>query len=328
MLKPLKLYNFQSSPAEDWHQDIVMGLQRPTKVLPSKLFYDEYGSRLFDQICELPEYYPTRIEQAIMDHNIDEMASLLGHGSLLIEYGSGSSQKTRTLLDNLPNLAGYIPIDISQEHLMQSAADITAAYPDLEVAPVCADYETNFQIPTLSRPVSRRVIYYPGSTLGNFHPPEAVAFLNQMRTVCGPESNLLIGIDLKKDEGLLHRAYNDCAGVTAAFNLNILTHLNREIGANFDLDKFEHHAFYNRQAGRIEMHLRSLHEQIVWVNGHTISFKAGECIWTESSYKYSLNEFAGLADQAGLTVKSVWTDPNNLFSVQYLTPNPTNDSER
>jgi dimethylhistidine N-methyltransferase len=305
-----------------WRQEVWEGLQKPQKELPSKLFYDERGSQLFEQICELSEYYPTRVEQAIMESHIEEMTKLMGERCLLIEYGSGSSQKTRTLLEHLPQAAGYVPIDISKEHLQQSAAAIAAAYPGLEVLPVYADYESDFYLLTPSNRVARRVAYYPGSTIGNFHPSDAVAFLRQIRNTCGPESDLLIGVDLKKDKDILHDAYNDRAGVTADFNLNILARLNRELGANFALEQFQHEAFYNEAAGRIEMHLVSLCEQTAHLNGRNVSFDANERIWTESSYKYTLHEFAGLAKQAGLQPAKVWTDPERLFSVQYLTPTP------
>lgn len=318
-LKTLELFDYHPQ-TRDWSQEVLAGLQQPIKQLPAKLFYDERGSHLFDQICHLPEYYPTRTEQAIMDTYIPEMAALLGPGVLLIEYGSGSSQKTRTLLDHLPWPAGYVPIDISKEQLMQSAAKIALTYPGLEVLPVCADYEKAYQIPVPAQAASRRVVYYPGSTIGNFHPAEAVAFLKQLRFRCGKDCELLIGVDLKKDKTILQRAYNDSAGVTAAFNLNVLTRLNRELGANFDLEKFSHHAFYNEGAGRIEMHLVSLWEQTVRVNGRVISLDAGESIWTESSYKYTVTEFARLAAQAGFKLKKVWTDSQHWFSVQYFTP--------
>ncbi len=318
LFKNIKLSDYKPD-TDGWRQEVINGLQTPQKTLPVKLFYDEVGSQLFDEITELPEYYPTRVEQLILDENIAEIAAILGSNCLLIELGSGSSQKTRTLLDYLPQLAGFVPIDISKEHLLQSAADVAADYPHLEVLPVCADYETSFEIPAPVQPVSRRIVYYPGSTIGNFHPAEAVAFLRHIRTVCGDQCELLIGVDLKKDRGILHRAYNDAAGVTAVFNLNILTRLNREMGAEFDLETFAHRAFYNEAAGRIEMHLVSQCDQNVRVNGRVVPFAAGETVWTESSYKYSLPEFAALAAQAGFQVASVWTDDDQLFSLQYLT---------
>jgi dimethylhistidine N-methyltransferase len=319
MQKNLTLLGYQPI-ATRLYQEVLSGLQKPLKRLPSKLFYDEWGSRLFEQICKLPEYYPTRVEQAIMDRYIGDMVSLPGPGCLLIELGSGSSQKTRVLLDHLPELAGYVPIDISKELLRQSAKALALAYPGVEILPVCADYETNFEIPVPRQPVSRRLLYYPGSTIGNFHPPEAIAFLRHIRARCGHDCELLIGVDLKKDKTILHRAYNDRAGVTAAFNLNILAHLNRELDTNFNLDNFKHLAFYNDMAGRIEMHLVSMCDQKVRLNGSQVAFETGECIWTESSYKYTLKGFEELVAQAGFQVAKVWTDDNHWFSVQYLKP--------
>ena len=319
MSHPIHVLDFHPD-THAWRQEVWEGLQKPQKELPSKLFYDERGSQLFEQICELPEYYPTRVEQAIMETHVKEMTKLMGEECLLIEYGSGSSKKTRTLLEHLPQAAGYVPIDISKEHLQQSSAAIAAAYPDLEVLPVCADYESDFYLPKPSTQAARHVTYYPGSTIGNFHPPEAIAFLRQIRNICGLRSDLLIGVDLKKDKDILHDAYNDRAGVTADFNLNILVRLNRELGADFALEQFQHEAFYNEEAGRIEMHLVSLCEQTVRLDEHSFFFDADERIWTESSYKYTLNEFANLAEQAGFKPTKVWTDPERLFSVQYLTP--------
>ena len=318
MFKELQIREYQ--PAITGYRDIIKGLLKPLKELPAKLFYDERGSQLFDQITRQPEYYPTRIEQKIMEQYIDEITNRIGPNSLLIEYGSGSSQKTRVLLDHLPRLVGYVPIDISREHLMQSAAKLATTYPYLEIMPVWADYETDFELPQPPRPVHHKVIYYPGSTIGNFHPGEAIGFLKQMRARCGYDCDLLIGVDLKKDEALLNLAYNDCAGVTADFNLNMLTRLNRELSADFNLDQFRHHAFYNEAAGRIEMHLVSKTRQTAHITGHKIHFETDESIWTESSYKYTLAEFADLVSQAGFAVEKAWTDTNRLFSVQYLIP--------
>ncbi|MEM7336235.1 MAG: L-histidine N(alpha)-methyltransferase, partial [Chloroflexota bacterium] len=255
MFKRIELIDFQPNTS-GLKEEVIQGLQSQQKILPAKLFYDENGSVLFDQITALPEYYPTRTEQKIMDENIAEMASRIGERCLLIEYGSGSSQKTRTLLANLPNMAGFVPIDISGTHLLKSAYAIAAQFPNLDIVPICADYETDFKMPTFTV-VNQKVAYFPGSTIGNFHPQEAVNFLKQMRRVCGNDSHLLIGVDLKKEPEVLHAAYNDSAGVTAEFNLNMLRHLNRELGANFNLDGFVHQAHYDAEYGRIEMHLIS-----------------------------------------------------------------------
>lgn len=317
MDNPLRLYDFE--PERDtFRAEVMQGLQKARKELPSKYFYDEVGSRLFDQICELDEYYPTRTEFSIMQKHAGEMVSLLGPNCLLIEYGSGSSTKIRKLLDALPDLAAYVPIDISKEHLIRSVAPLAIAYPELEVLPVCADYTNHFELPLPKKPVSRRVIYYPGSTIGNFDREPARKFLKQVAKV-SQGGGLLIGVDMKKDFNILHRAYNDSQEVTAQFNLNLLTRINQELDANFQLDQFGHYAFYNPGAGRIEMHLVSLKKQVVSIGDVEISFELGESIWTESSYKYTLDEFATLAATAGFTVRRVWTDPQELFSVQYLT---------
>ena len=298
--------------------EILHGLRSPVKTLPSKLFYDEAGSQLFDRITRLPEYYLTRTELAIMEAAVGEMCGEIGPGALVVELGSGSSRKTRALLDRLKRPAGYVPVDISAGSLAASARAIAARYPDLEVLPVCADYEQDFALPVPAVEARKTVVYYPGSTIGNFHSEDAVDFLRRIRSVCGGGCEILIGVDLKKDPGLLHRAYNDCEGVTAAFNMNILAHLNRVYGLAFDLDRFEHLAFYNESEGRIEMHLRSPSAQTIEINGAQIHLAAGECIWTESSYKFTLPEFGALASKAGFAVKRVWMDFNRLFSVQYL----------
>ncbi len=317
MMELIELTDFHPDTM-GWYDEVLAGLQQPEKKLPAKLFYDEAGSKLFDQITEVPEYYPTRTEQEIMDAAIDEIEALLPDGTLLVEYGSGSSQKTRTLLDNLTNLAGYVPIDISKEFLLETAVSLSTAYPHLNILPVCADYEADYELPIPPQDVTHTVAYYPGSTIGNFHPDDAVEFLKHIREICGENCGLLIGVDLKKDKNVLDAAYNDRAGITSEFNLNALARLNRELGASFDLNAFQHIAFYNEAAGRIEMHLRSLRQQRVRVNGLTVELDAGECIWTESSYKYSILEFQALAAKAGFATVKTWTDENNLFSVHYF----------
>ncbi len=309
-----QLYDFAPEQAT-FRKEVLQGLQKAQKELPSKYFYDERGSQLFEQICELDEYYPTRTELAIMQRAMPEIVELLGPACLLVEYGSGSSQKTRQLLDALPEPAGYVPIDISKEYLAFSAQSLMTTYPGLEVLPVCADYTSTFTIPTPTKPVACQIGYYPGSTIGNFDPIPAQQFLKRIAALCG---GLLIGVDLKKDYNILHHAYNDKQGVTAQFNLNLLIRINRELEANFALDCFTHYACYNPGNNRIEMHLVSLREQVVRIGDVEIGFKRGESIWTESSYKYTLDEFARLASSAGFAVKHVWIDEQNLFSVQYL----------
>jgi dimethylhistidine N-methyltransferase len=298
--------------------EVLRGLRSPQKELPCKLFYDELGSQLFEQITTLDEYYPTRTEMRIMRATASEIAARLGPECLLIEYGSGSSTKTRILLDHLDQPVGYVPIDISREQLQRSVAALADAYPRLRVLPVCADYTGALDLPHSIGSAGRRVAYYPGSTIGNFVPEDARRFLARIAHVCGQGGGLLIGVDLKKDPLMLHRAYNDALGITAAFNLNILTRLNRELGANFSLDQFRHYAFYNPVFDRVEMHLVSLSQQVVRVGDVSIRFDRGESIWTEGSYKYNLHEFAELANAAGWRVEQVWTDDRTLFSVQYL----------
>jgi dimethylhistidine N-methyltransferase len=307
-------------PAEirPFFEEVLRGLRQPNKSLPCKYFYDERGSQLFDRICELGEYYLTRTEVAIMREHVGEMAELIGPGCVLIEYGSGSSTKTRFLLDRLRDPRAYLPIDISRDHLLHSVEGLRRAYPGLNVVPVCADYTADFTLPIPRGEGGRRVVYFPGSTLGNFEPGEALQFLKQIARVCGRGGGLLIGVDLEKDERVLEPAYNDREGVTAEFNLNVLRHINRELGVDFELDGFRHHAFYNRRESRIEMHLVSRRPQTVCLCGTPILFAEGENICTEYSYKYTLEKFAAMAGQAGLSVEQVWTDPRNWFSVQYL----------
>jgi dimethylhistidine N-methyltransferase len=318
---PSTLRSSARRPASsEFLRDVLAGLSRPSKHLACKYFYDEAGSQLFDQICDLPEYYPTRTELAILKHHAPEMADLLGPGCVVIEYGSGSSLKTRLLLDAVHRPpAAYVPVDISHEHLHKSARTLAQQYPDIEVVPVCADFTQPFDLPALQGSYQRRVVYFSGSTIGNFGPLEAYHLLAQIGKLAGVGGGLLIAADLKKDPSILEPAYNDAAGVTAMFNLNLLARINRELGADFALDQFRHHACYNAKVGRIEMYLISNVAQAVHVGGHRFDFAAGERICTEYSYKYGLEEFADLARQAGLSVDRVWTDPQGLFSVQMLT---------
>lgn len=299
-------------------RDVVEGLRRSQKEIPSKYLYDARGSQLFDAICELEEYYPTRTEMAIMQECIGEMAAALGPNVQLIEYGSGSSLKTRILLDHLSDLAGYVPVDISREHLLDAAKTLAAAYPTVAVQPVCADYTADMPLPELPHG-ARRVVYYPGSTIGNFQPPAAESFLRSIAERVRPDGGLLIGVDLRKSPELLRAAYNDGDGVTAAFNKNLLRRINRELDADFDLDQFHHEARWNASAGCIEMHLVSTAPQTAHVDGIAFRFAEGESIRTEYSYKYTLDGFAQIAKHAGLSIDTVWTDDAGLFSVQYAT---------
>lgn len=304
-----------------FRRDVVDGLSAPRKTLPCKWFYDERGSALFDAICELPEYYPTRTETAILEAHAAEMAELIGPDAVLIELGSGSSVKTRRLLDALASPAGYVPVDISAQHLARSARRLAAAYPHVPVKPLAADYTQAFTVPSIDG-AERRVAYFPGSTIGNFHPDEAVAFLARLAELVSPGGGLLIGVDLEKSLNVLLPAYDDAAGVTAEFNRNLLHRINRELGGDVDVDAFTHEARWNPEAGqgvgRIEMHLVSLSEQTVHVAGDAFAFRAGESIHTECSYKHTLDGFAALAAEAGWRVERVWTDERRWFSVQSL----------
>jgi len=298
--------------------EILQGLQKPIKELPSKYFYDEVGSQLFDRITELDEYYLTRTELQIMQQQIGDIAATLGPRCMLIEYGSGSSLKTRQLLDHLEQPVAYVPIDISKEHLLQASLKLSQSYPGLEILPICADYTSSFSLPAPTQPGARKVAYYPGSTIGNFDRGPAKAFLAQIARSCGQGGGLLIGVDLKKNFSVLHSAYNDQSGVTAAFNLHLLERLNSELNTNFQVDQFGHYAFYNPAQSRIEMHLVSQRKQQVHVGREKIAFDEYESIWTESSYKYTLDEFGQLAASAGFKVERIWLDPKAFFSIQYL----------
>lgn len=307
-------------PSTDaFHEEVLAGLLASDKELPSKYLYDERGSQLFEQICALDEYYLTRTELAIMEDFAEEMAERLGPKCLLIELGSGSSTKTRILLDHLNEPAAYIPVDISCEHLEISARALTERYPELDILPVCADFTLPFTVPKPSVPPEKIVIYFPGSTIGNFTHAEATRLLGQLAGLCAPGDGLLIGVDLKKDVAILESAYNDSEGVTSDFTLNLLRHINRELGTDFLLENFRHDAFFDEEEERIEIRLVSLRSQTVNVGGVAIEFDEGEPIRTEYSHKYSLAGFEKLARSAGLAIEHVWSDADNLFSVQYLT---------
>ena len=313
----LALYD-EAPDAEDFLSEAMAGLQRERKELPCKYFYDERGSQLFDLICELPEYYPTRIERSIMKEWVNEMALAIGPEALVIEYGSGSSLKTRLLLDVLERPTAYVPVDISRDHLMKSAESLAKDYPTLEVLPVCADFTQAFGVPEPSCTPRRRVVYFPGSTIGNLTRDRAILLLAGVAEVCEPGGALLIGVDLKKDRESLERAYDDSQGITAAFNRNLLVRMNRELAANFDVELFRHRAVWMEEAGRVEMHLVSEVEQTVQLDGEEIHFRKGEHICTEHSHKYTLEGFAEMGEEAGLCVVHYWTDPGQRFSVQLL----------
>jgi dimethylhistidine N-methyltransferase len=307
-------------PTEESFRDAVLGgLTRRAKALPCRFLYDERGSALFEQICELPEYYLTRTEMAILGEYAGEIGDLAGRHAQLIEFGCGAARKVRLLLEALAEPAAYVAIDISREPLRRAAEEVAAEFPQVPVVAVCADYLEPLRLPALpARGEGRRLGFFPGSTIGNFTPEEAVEFLAGCRRVVGRGGALLVGVDLKKDPALLDAAYNDRAGVTAAFNLNLLERMNRELGADFDLDRFAHEALYNEAAGRIEIYIRSLADQIVTVAGRAVRFAAGERIHTEDSCKYTIAEFQRLAARAGFRPQRHWTDEAALFSVHLL----------
>jgi dimethylhistidine N-methyltransferase len=297
--------------------EIMAGLRQTEKMISPKFFYDERGSQLFDDITHLPEYYPTETEFGIMRDNIDELADLVGPQASLIEYGSGSSRKTRVLLEHLHDLAVYVPVDISEDHLITSANKIRSEFPSLEVLPVIADFTKPFALPNPTVMPLRNIVYFPGSTIGNFTHEAAQDLLDVMYQEAGEDGAMLIGVDLQKDPGVIELAYNDSAGVTAEFNLNMLTHLNREFGFDFDVDAFSHSARYDREEGRMVIELISKCDQVVSNGGDNIEFSDGEAILTEYSHKYTLDGFAAMAKAAGFEVRKVWTDAERLFSVQY-----------
>lgn len=303
--------------AEAFLQDVLDGLGSDPKTLPCKYLYDERGSNLFDKICTLDAYYPTRTEVKIMREHLGAMVEKVGPEALLIEYGSGTSEKTRLLLEAHPSLAGYVPIDIACPHVRRAAEAIRAEHPELPVEPVCADYTEDFDVPPFVG-VARRVAYFPGSTIGNFEPSAARDFLAGISETVGAGGGLLLGVDLQKDVEVLRAAYNDEEGVTAAFNENLLRRLKRELGAELALDGFAHEGRYNPAEGCMEMHLVSQREQAIRVGGETFSFAEGETIRTERSYKFTREGFARLAGKAGFRVETVWTDEDDFFSVQYL----------
>jgi len=303
------------SADDSFAADVVGGLLATPKRLPPKYFYDAAGSELFERITDLPEYYPTRCEIRILQENAAGIAKLIPQGAALIEFGSGSNKKVRILLQAAPRLACYVPVDICQEMVEQEAAELRSDFPQLKVLPVTADITQDFVLPPEAEAAPLRVGFFPGSTIGNFEPHEAAGFLRHAGKILGPGARLIIGVDLIKPAEILNAAYNDAAGVTARFNLNLLTRINRELGGNFKLDGFEHHAFYNRERHRVEMHLASLKRQKAKVAGETIEFRAGETIHTENSYKYSIEKLTALARGAGWRPLGVWTDARNYFSI-------------
>ena len=297
--------------------DVLEGLSRATKQLSPKYFYDATGSELFEQITALPEYYPTRTELAILRDHASEIAALAPANAVLVEFGAGSTTKARLLLAT-GRYAAYAPVDISGDFLAQQAAALRADLPELPVYPVAADFTQAFALPN-AIVLQSKVGFFPGSTIGNFDPHQAAGFLRSARRVLGRQATMIVGVDLEKDESALHAAYNDAAGVTAKFNLNVLMRINRELDGDFNLSAFDHQAIYNAEKHRIEMHLVSRVAQTVHVLGREFSFREGEIIHTESSYKYSVARFAALARRAGWQVVKTWTDAERMFSVHALT---------
>lgn len=297
--------------------DALVGLSQTPKRLDCKYLYDDRGSALFDRICELPEYYPTRSELAIMQAYAQDICRTVGPGALVVELGSGSSLKTRLLLKHLQQPRGYLPVDISESHVLAAAQQLQKEFPDLGIEPIVGDFNLAVEIPERFSG-SRTCVYFPGSTVGNLLPHQATSLLRKIRMLCGKLGGLLIGFDLQKEVSVLEAAYNDSQGITAEFNLNMLHRLNREASASFELDHFRHVAMYNSSAARIEISIESLIDHIVYVGSVPIAFAAGERILTEYSHKYTIDGFAKLAAEAGLTPTSVWTDAREYFAVMYL----------
>ncbi len=305
--------------ADDFLRQVLDGLGHPQKEISCKFFYDERGSALFAEICQLDEYYLTRTEMGLLQPHAGDIASFIGTRPVIVEFGSGSGDKAHVLLDALMEPTAYIAIDISKDHLLRASGELARSYPGLEVIAICADYTASIELPTpRSGPKARRLGVFFGSTIGNFSPVQATGFLRGAAKALGPGGAMLVGVDLKKDPAILESAYNDRQGITAAFNLNLLARINRELDADFDLRSFEHRAFYDIDHGRIEMHLVSLKGQTVRVGSQAFGFEQGETIHTENSQKYSAEEFRKTALAAGFDSRAVWTDPDELFSLHYL----------
>jgi dimethylhistidine N-methyltransferase len=309
----------------DFARELLAGLSRRPRSVPPKFFYDAAGSALFDRICDLPEYYPTRTELALLRRHAREMAECIGVDAEIVEFGAGSSQKVRLLLDALRAPRRFVPIDISADHLHAAALVLQSDYPGLDVQPVAADFTRRFALPAgdARRPPARRIGFFPGSSIGNFTPDEALVFLRDAASMLKgegdrPAGGMLVGVDLVKDPALLHAAYNDSLGVTAEFNLNVLARANRELGANFELGRFAHYAFYEPRLQRIEMHLVSRCAQQVRLCGHGFEFAEGETLHTENSHKFTIEGFRALARGAGFQPGPVWCDPARMFSIHWL----------
>lgn len=319
-VKPdVKLFDLHP-PIEDFRTEVLAGLTQLQKSISPKFLYDKRGAELFDQICTLEEYYLTRTEMLLLRTHATEIAALIGDGAL-IEFGSGSSQKIRILLDAMAHLPTYVALDISKQHLQESCLNLVEMYPGLATIAICTDYTQSLQLPEIpSIQNKHKVGFFPGSSIGNLQPDEAIEFLKNTATLLQPHGGLLIGVDLKKSKDILEPAYDDAKGISAAFALNLLVRINRELSADFDLNHFAYRAFYN-PVGRIEMYIVSLKDQVVHLGETEIEFWKGETLRTEYSYKYSIAEFQELAQSAGFQPKQVWTDPQQLFSLHYLVLN-------
>lgn len=304
-----------SPPAADMQAEVLAAFARRPIVLPSRYLYDERGARLFEQICELPEYYLTRVETELLKGVMPEIAPRLGRRVMVLEPGSGSGQKTRVLLSGLMSPAAYVPIDISRKQLTQNATRLAREFPQVDILPVCADFMREFELPAMDRRVDRQLVFFPGSTIGNFEPPEAVTLLRRLGRLAGPGGAILLGVDLHKDRDVLERAYDDAAGISARFALNFLVRCNRECRAEFDLDRYCYRSIYNETLGRIEMYIESRCEQTVSIAGRRIHLRAGERMRTEVSYKYTPERFSGLARRAGLGRSDMWTDAASYFAM-------------
>lgn len=300
-------------------KEVLAGLSRSQKSLPAKLLYDKRGSEIFERICLLEEYYPTRAETEILKNNASEICHLIGSEALIIEPGSGAGEKIRYLLPHLIKPQAYVPIEISQEILLRMEIELKEEFPQLKVQSICADFNEEFEIPlALEAGARKKAVFFPGSTIGNFTPQEAVPFLKKIASLVGQKGGLVIGVDLKKDPEILKRAYNDSQGVTANFNMNLLERLNRDASAEFNLSKFEHQAVYDEKEGRVEMHIVSKMSQSVKIHESIFRFKEGESIHTENSYKYTEKEFSDLCKKAKLKIKRTWKDHKELFCVYYF----------
>jgi dimethylhistidine N-methyltransferase len=314
--KNVKLYNFHP-PEDDFRAEVIQGLSKSHKTISPKFLYDKKGAELFDAICTLDEYYITRTERAILQTYAQEIAKLIGDG-VLVEFGSGSSQKVRIILDATPQLRTYIALDISHQHLYESCTNLVEDYPQLEAIAICADYTQPLQLPDIPSLHNKyKVGFFPGSSIGNLEPKASLKFLRNTVNLLQCNGSFIVGVDLKKSKDILEPAYDDSEGVSAAFALNLLTRINRELGADFDHTNFTYQAIYN-PIGRIEMSLVSLREQVVHIDDTKIKFEKGEKLYTEHSYKYTINEFQALAARAGFKGECVWTDPEELFSLHYL----------